>query len=186
MQGLESHYYEREDGKVVVPLRVGTVNELFSSLDPSPFRDKDLDDDVEDYILEAAREIARGTPMKIVIYVEHDDPASGESVEASMHRFFRYRLDRRRLDLRRVLRDGRLSLVIGLVFLTTCLLARLLVAGSLSGTAGNVIGEGLLIMGWVAMWRPIQIFLYDWWPIRRRMARFARLETVEIEVRKAG
>jgi hypothetical protein len=25
--------------------------------------------------------------------------------------------------------------------------------------------QGLLIVGWVAMWRPLEIFLYDWWPI---------------------
>jgi hypothetical protein len=25
--------------------------------------------------------------------------------------------------------------------------------------------QGLLIVGRVAMWRPLEIFLYDWWPI---------------------
>jgi hypothetical protein len=182
MQGLESHY-EREDGKVVVPLRVKNVKELFSSLDPSPFRDKDLDDDVEYYIVEACREIGRDTPMKIVVHVEEAHDASSADLTASMHRYFRYRLDRTQLDLRAVLREGRLSLVIGLVFLTACLVARLLVVRWIPGTAADVLGEGLLIMGWVAMWRPIQILLYDWWPHWRRRSRFARLTEIEIEVR---
>lgn len=182
MQGLESHY-ERHDGKVVVPLRVKNVKELFSSLDPSPFRDKDLDDDVEYYIVEACREIGRETPMKIVIHVEEAPDEVAADVEASMHRYFHYRLDRTQLDLRAVLREGRLSLAIGLVFLIACLVARHLVVLWAPGTAADVTGEGLLIIGWVAMWRPLQIFLYDWWPHWRRRARYARLTTMEIEVR---
>jgi hypothetical protein len=31
---------------------------------------------------------------------------------------------------------------------------------------GGIIRESLLIGGWVAMWRPMEILLYDWWPIR--------------------
>ena len=30
----------------------------------------------------------------------------------------------------------------------------------------GVARESLLIGGWVAMWRPLEVFLYDWWPIR--------------------
>jgi hypothetical protein len=30
-----------------------------------------------------------------------------------------------------------------------------------------VIREGFLIGGWVAMWRPLEVFLYDWWPNRQ-------------------
>jgi hypothetical protein len=34
--------------------------------------------------------------------------------------------------------------------------------------------EGLLIVGWVAMWRPLEIFLYDWRPIWRRCRLYAK------------
>jgi len=27
-----------------------------------------------------------------------------------------------------------------------------------------IIGESFLIVGWVAMWQPAEILLYDWWP----------------------
>jgi hypothetical protein len=30
---------------------------------------------------------------------------------------------------------------------------------------GALLRECVLIGGWVAMWRPLEIFLYDWWPI---------------------
>jgi hypothetical protein len=37
-------------------------------------------------------------------------------------------------------------------------------------------------MGWVAMWRPISIFLYEWWPIRDALLTYESLGVVDIEV----
>jgi hypothetical protein len=47
----------------------------------------------------------------------------------------------------------------------------------------SIIDEGLLIMGWVAMWRPIETFLYDWWPIRSRRTLLDEIAHMPIEVR---
>ena len=30
-------------------------------------------------------------------------------------------------------------------------------------------GEGFLIAGWVSLWHPVEILLYEWWPISRRI-----------------
>jgi hypothetical protein len=46
----------------------------------------------------------------------------------------------------------------------------------------RVIGEGLIIGGWVAMWRPIEILLYDWWPLRREIGELERLRDLRVEV----
>ncbi|HEY5607504.1 MAG TPA: hypothetical protein VIM38_04125 [Alphaproteobacteria bacterium] len=78
---------------------------------------------------------------------------------------------------------GRVSLAIGLAFLFACITARELVQRLGDTTLINIVAESLLISGWVAMWRPIQIFLYDWWPIRRTRAVLERLATVDVELR---
>jgi len=46
-----------------------------------------------------------------------------------------------------------------------------------------LIRESMLIGCWVAMWRPIEIFLYDWWPIRAERRLFERLSAAPIEIR---
>jgi hypothetical protein len=46
--------------------------------------------------------------------------------------------------------------------------------------------QSLLILGWVANWRPLEIFLYDWWPIRRRVILLRRLAAMPVEVRAAS
>jgi hypothetical protein len=47
----------------------------------------------------------------------------------------------------------------------------------------SIIEEGFLISGWVAMWRPIQVFLYDWWPIRRRRRIYEKLAQIPVALR---
>jgi hypothetical protein len=51
---------------------------------------------------------------------------------------------------------------------------------------GQIVQEGLIIVGWVANWRPIEIFLYDWWPIVRRRRLYRRLASATVEVRRDG
>jgi hypothetical protein len=46
----------------------------------------------------------------------------------------------------------------------------------------QVVEESLLIFGWVANWRPIEIFLYEWWPIVRRRNLYQRLSAAEVEL----
>ena len=83
-----------------------------------------------------------------------------------------------------MLRYGAVSFVIGLTFLIVCLgLRRSLVAHPLVVDRATV-DEGLLILGWVALWRPAEALLYyDWWPLARRRALLRRLASIAIEVR---
>ncbi len=60
--------------------------------------------------------------------------------------------------------------------LTLALLARQVSSDIFGDTPGNrVLEESLLIMGWVANWRPIEIFLYEWWPLVRTRRLYTRL-----------
>ena len=80
----------------------------------------------------------------------------------SIHDFFRYKAEITRRQLRQLLRQGRVSLLIGISFVVVCLLAADVVREFASGPFATILHESLIIVGWVAMWRPLQIFLYDW------------------------
>jgi len=82
------------------------------------------------------------------------------------------------------MKHGRLSLLVGLSFLVTCLLIiELTVVRKAEGFA-SFLKEGLTIAGWVAMWRPLEVYLYEWWPLRRRGRIFQKLSRMPVEVRK--
>jgi NhaP-type Na+/H+ or K+/H+ antiporter len=72
------------------------------------------------------------------------------------------------------------NLAIGLLFLFACLYLR----RSLQSAGSNeLIAEGLLIIGWVALWRPVEMFLYDWWPLLRQQRRFEAIARMPVETR---
>ncbi|MFS8037644.1 hypothetical protein ACI7BZ_11905 [Xanthobacter sp. AM11] len=169
-----------------IEIRVERVSQLFNMLDPFPFRDRDLDADAEAFIVDWARELPPGDPIHIIVHLPAAEAGTREAqglADALTHAFAS-RASALSAELRELFRIGRLSLVIGCGVLALCLaLAR--VVGEMAGRE-NIAGfaaEGLLILGWVALWRPMEIFLYDWWPIARQRRLFRRLAAADVAVR---
>ena len=87
-------------------------------------------------------------------------------------------------DLNELFRVGRQSLLIGVIVLAACVLTARAVTIELgSETIGGILRESLIILGWVANWKPIEIFLYDWWPLARRRNLYRRLAAAIVELR---
>jgi hypothetical protein len=167
----------------IIRLKLREISQFFNSMDPSPFTEKDLDHDAEEFIVSWAQEFPSNTPIKLRIYLEQwpaEDP--GELARAAVHNYFAYRAKITRLEFKRLLRQGRTSLFIGLLFLATCLLLSRMMLGHAVGTWAAVVRESLTIAGWVAMWRPMQIYLYDWWPLLRRRRIYSKLSRMPVEV----
>jgi len=169
-----------------IEIRLARLQQLFNSLDPSPFHDRDLDQNAEEYIVESADEFPLPTPLTLVVYLPADQASTVQTsdLEQSIHNYFAYRLNETRRRLRLFFRDGRIALGIGLAFLFVCIALRQIVMAAWRGTISEIAEEGLLIVGWVAMWRPLEIFLYEWWPIRRRTRVFAKLARMPVIVRE--
>ncbi len=169
-----------------VEVFVDRIEQLFNSMDPSPFPEKDLDHDAEEFIISWAQEFPRKDPISLLVHVKelpaHGDPQ--RDVETAVHHYFAYRADISRLEFRHLLKEGRISLVIGLAFLGVCLLTSDILLRRSSDTLSIVLRESLTIAGWVAMWRPMQIFLYEWWPLRRMGNLFGKLSRMHVEVRR--
>jgi hypothetical protein len=85
--------------------------------------------------------------------------------------------------LRELFRVGRRAMAIGLSVLSFSVITGQTIVNLASGPIGSVIEESLLIFGWVANWRPIEIFLYDWWPIVRRRNLYQRLSAAHVKLR---
>jgi hypothetical protein len=166
-----------------IELEVRDTKQLFNSMDPSPFREKDLDSDAEEFIESWAQEFPRDAALTLRVYLSEwpaEDPTA--LIREAVHNYFAYRARQDALEFRRLMQQGRTSLLIGLVFLAACLLVIKTLAGSSTDTWAGVLRESLTIAGWVAMWRPMQIYLYDWWPVRRRSRIHRKLSLMPVEV----
>jgi len=168
----------------VILVRVQESSQLFNSLDPSPFLERDLDDDLVDYITSWAREIPKSRPLRLRIQVRQPPRRDDEVgiLRQAVHNHFTNSAQLKRNEFRQLMRRGRLSLLIGLAVLSTAMLASQLVEATGREPLLDLLREGILIGGWVAMWRPLEILLYDWWPVRAERQLHERLRDAEIEV----
>jgi hypothetical protein len=167
-----------------IELRIVELSELFNSMDPTPFHHRNLDSDAEDFLESWALGFPQDSHFKIIVHIERmpqEDPSA--LVTEAIHNYFEYKSERSKSNLRQLLLEGRVSLLIGLCFLGMCLIgADILAACFANNTFLRLLKESLLIGGWVAMWRPIQIFLYGWWPIVRRGRIYRNLGRAIVQV----
>ena len=154
-------------------------------MDPAPFIEQDLDADAERFIVESAEERPLAEPVELVVHLATapDDSDPHHVVLTAIHHYFRERAEQARLAFRRLMRQGQVSLLIGIVFLASCFTgAELLDKLHSTNRLLLLLREGLVIAGWVAMWRPMEIYLYDWWPVRRKLKLMHQLSHMPLRV----
>lgn len=170
-------------GAETIKIRLKSAMQLFNSLDPSPFIEKDLDAQAEQFIEAWASETPHGSRLRLLLHLEvspggeEEEQAIGEAIR----HYFSYRAEHARRELRRLMYVGRISLLIGIAFVALCIGAAQIIAGMWEGTLAEILGQSLVIVGWVAMWRPLEIFLYDWWPLARRIRLLDRLSSMRVD-----
>jgi hypothetical protein len=169
----------------VIEIRVAELRQLFNVIDPSPFHQRDLDPRAEEFIVDWASDLPRDKPWGLVVHLDRPAGRADEDVALrnAIHEYFGQRVMASKRRLRELFHRGRISLVIALAFLTATIAIGDAVATYVGdGRLGEVVREGLLIGGWVAMWRPLEVFLYDWWPIRAQGQLLQRLSTIPVRI----
>lgn len=164
-----------------IEVRLQSLSQLFNSLDPSPFHERDLDRDAEAFIVSWARELPRHGPLELVVHVrEAPKPERAASLEEAVRHYFRDHAALKEREFRQLVRRGRINVVIGLAFLAACFALGTTIGRMGYETLGDGIKESLIIGGWVAMWKPLEFVLYDWWAARDELRLLARLAEVKV------
>ena len=167
-----------------IEVRLRELSQLFNSMDPSPFIDRDLDDAAEEFIVSWARELPHKSELELVIHLATlPAPDRITGTEGAVRHYFASRADIKHRELRLLLRRGRSSLLIGLLFLAVCFgLGEAVALPAPLTNWTEFLKTGLQIVGWVAMWRPLEIFLYEWWPIRGDQRLLERLSRMQVRL----
>ena len=168
-----------------IEVRIEDISQLFHTLDPYPFRERDLDRDAEEFIINWARELPRNQPIHLVVYLSESQLTQpyAQEVPAGIRQHFTHRVEQASFDLRETFRIGWRSLAVGLSVLTAAIVASQAIHATAPPPLNRVFEESLIIFGWVANWKPIETFLYDWWPIIRRRNLYQRLADATVEVK---
>lgn len=167
----------------IVEIKIKELNQLFNSLDPSPFLEKDLDDDAVEYITTSFSEYPLKTKIRIIIHMPKKNKGkfNEESVRDAIRNFFVYKHMIEDNNIKIKIGEGRKILFIGLGFLITCLsLGEAINYFFMSNIFTRITSEALMIFGWVAMWKPISNILYDWLPQRKQKRIYEKISKSEI------
>jgi hypothetical protein len=166
-----------------IEIKLRRVSQLLRTLDPSPFRESDLALEAEEYLVGRALELPKSINIEIVIYLPADESSQVSSLDiaGAIRNYFDLRSQAVTREMQELFKTGRLSLVIGVTVLSVCLLLGWLFAQKISeGPLSRILGESFLIFGWVAIWKPSEIFLYAWPPLARRRKLFRRLAAATV------
>lgn len=168
-----------------IEVHVELIDQLFNSIDPSPFHTRDMDPGADAYIVDSSKALARDVPLALIIHLDRppNDEAKLGQVARAIQTHFAAQAAATRLQLKELFGRGRISLLIGLSVLSLSIGLGEVSNTWLSGASmAQILHQSVLIGGWVAMWRPMEIFLYDWWPIAARIRLLDRLAMMQVHI----
>lgn len=171
-----------------IEIRLRNVSQLFNTLDPFPFRERDLSHEAEEYIISKAQLLPNNLPIKIAVSVEEGyDGNAAKDLGRAVSYWFTTKAQSESSALRLLLRDGRLAFLIGVVILSVCLLLAWYITQRFAAEPfARIFQESFVIIGWVVIWRPAEMFLYDWVPMVRRRNLYRRLAELIVTVERAS
>lgn len=182
-KGTEALYRE-QDGKLLIEIELKSLMQIFNSFDPAPFHEKELDASAEVYIYNLVAEFPLKTPLELMIYLPSSETGkeTGETLKEAIKNHFSYKNLLTDIELRRFLQRGRRNMAIAVVFLFLCLLIIGLLSTVEGGLLLTMLSEGLTIIGWVAMWEPVNVFLYGWWPLVQKKNIYNKILGMDVKV----
>ena len=183
--GARTRELPRDEAVVRLDLHLAELRQLFNSMDAAPFRERDLDPAAEQFIVEWAREARPDAALALTVHLSRVAAADGELsiLRDAVRDYFAHAAAAARRRLKQLFRTGRWNLVVGIAFVALAIFVGDLVGGLVGRYQyGRLIEDSIAIGAWVALWRPIEIFLYDWWPIRAEARLYDRLSAMQVDV----
>lgn len=168
---------------ITIDIRIKKIGQLFNSFDPSPFVEKDLDDDASEYIMTAVRENPLNAKMRILIHLPkfRKNKTPELELKQAIHNYFEYKEVIADRKMKTQFQEAERSLLVGISFLIFCLFSVEVIHKFFNNLFSLILAEGLTILGWVAMWKPINSVLYEWWPIKQEQKVYNKISEMEID-----
>jgi hypothetical protein len=154
---------------------------MFNSLDPSPFWDRDLDPTAAQFIEDEFREKLSARTWHLHVHTMEETGLAAD-LPAAIEHYYERLADSARLRLHENLRVAELALLGGVAIFIACMTARQVLSDLLEGVP-RFLNEGLIILAWLALWRPTEALVYGWMPLYRKRRLYQRLAGIRVTVR---
>lgn len=164
-----------------IEIRIRRPAQLFDALDLAPLRERALDRKAERYILSRAGTCRPTDALRLLVHLPESLRAHAADMTDAIHEHFRLAHAQGERNFRRRLRVGGRTLAVAVGVLAGSFWLRSLLSDVPSRALVQGLEEGLLILGWVAMWRPVEILLFERWESHPDHTRLEKLASMPIE-----
>lgn len=171
--------FDNEYKLFTIDVQLDDYRDAYSDWDFSPFTNRDLDEDLTEYLLECSYEIPLKYQLRIDFHILNQDKNQVRETKSlvGMHNYFNYQLRKLRNQKIRVARDIVTFLVIGSILLLTGFYFDDFFEQSLGL---SVLSEGLFVGGWVMLWEMFSAWFFDLKKVRSKARHFRRLRESEL------
>ena len=101
--------YRVENDEHCIDVRLATLDQLFDNRDPAPFRERDLDPALVEYLVAAAEDLSPHGPFRVTFWFT--TPVAIERVDGAYRAHFEYELQRADRSRTRERRTTQLEIV---------------------------------------------------------------------------
>jgi len=175
------HSSASSGGESVIKIRVDRVDQLFQCFDPAPMDQRSVSAEADAYITERAGELPATDRVRLRILVPPGERSCCESVQEAFRRHFSSAAETTAVRLRNHFVMSVRILLISLAVASALVLASQAIADWSETRVARKVASTLSIMVWVALWKPIEMLLHDWRPIKAKLKVYRKLESVKVE-----
>lgn len=171
-----------------VDLYLSDIHYLFQTPEVDPFLGENIEASGIDQLIDTmnARPGGRNQIRKIAVHLPEAKIVSNLTpvIRTAITNFSNAQIRLAAQKKREIWLEGQRSLRIGLVFWAICLALSLLFEEVIftRHVLGRLFGEGFIIAGWVGLWRPAELLLYDWRPYSREIKRYEEIKTMDVSI----
>lgn len=175
--------YDETDDTYHIVIDLDTYREVYSSWDYSPLSYRDLDNELQQYLMDCSNEIGIKRKIAIDFYIPKEivnEEREAKSIKGFRSYFF-YRIRKLKSERIRKIKASSVLLIIGILLLSLANFLELYISNMY---ASKLITEGLFIGGWVAMWEIFSTFFFVVNGINHKLKHFKRLQNVPINYKE--
>jgi len=165
----------------LVEIGVSDTAQLFDRFDQSSPAGRHLDSKIDQLIVHLAEERPSASyVLSVRIRELTPSPTDARALATVIREHFDHRAHEASAKFGFLVSNGRRDLVVGFLFLFICGTIGLVAGKVLPTNVGGLVQEGFVIIGWVALWSPVDLFLYELRPLRRERDLLRALRNMEV------
>lgn len=162
-----------------ISISLSSVDGLFDA-GGSPVIQPHIHPDAAAWILEEAREHTAKSGYLLEVRVPSGDLSRTDEVESAIQSYFQSQARYADREFQEVLRKGLASLVRAFLVIAVLVVLAEFLQSLGTGRFYGLLGESLVIIGWVTLWAPLELLLFERHRIRRRRNTAHRLSAAKV------